>query len=125
MFIILLAVTFLVAAIVTTIVALLFQRSITAILQRVFPAEIAAAWKRYMTFAIYVVGISGGVRPWALEKFLTSPLALTRDRWVLEIVRTVLQALEGTAWLLFVFFVAAVVAHGIARIANRGKEGSA
>jgi len=35
-------------------------------LQRIFVADIAAAWNRYMSFAIYVVGISGGVRIWEL-----------------------------------------------------------
>ena len=71
MFVTLLAVTFLIAAAVTTIVGRVFQRSIIGILQRIFVADIAAAWHRYMSFAIYVVGISGGVRIWELEKYIT------------------------------------------------------
>jgi hypothetical protein len=66
MFITLLAVTFGIAVLVTFIVAKVFQRSITSILRRIFIHEISAAWHRYMTFAIYVVGISGGVRIWEL-----------------------------------------------------------
>jgi hypothetical protein len=67
--------------------------------------EIAAAWQRYMTFAIYVVGISGGVRIWELEKYITArkeepPLVLNMDRWVLELYRTIIETLQSTAWLL-------------------------
>lgn len=70
MFITLLAVTFAIAVVVTTIVARVFRSAINGILNRIFISEIAAAWQRYMTFAIYVVGISGGVRIWDLESTL-------------------------------------------------------
>jgi len=131
MFITLLAVTFLIAVVVTTIVARVFQRSITSILQRIFVADIAAAWHRYMTFAIYVVGISGGVRIWELEKYISPrgkdlpELVLNRERWVLEVYRAVIQTLQSTAWLLLVFFLVAIVGYGIVRLANRGTERAA
>ena len=116
MFLTLLIVTFLIAAAVTAIVVRVFQRSIAGILQRIFVAEIAAAWQRYMTFAIYVVGVSGGVRIWELEKYISQKLVLTRDRWVLEVYRTVMQSLQSTVWLLLVFFLVAIIAYGISRL---------
>ena len=131
MFVTLLAVTFFIAAAVTTIVGRVFQRSIVAILQRIFVADIAAAWNRYMSFAIYVVGISGGVRIWELEKYITPhgkdlpELVLNRDRWVLEVYRAIIQTLQSTAWLLLVFFLVAIVAYGVVRLANRGTEAAA
>jgi hypothetical protein len=128
MFITLLAVTFLLAVAVTTIVGRLFQRSISGILERIFIPELAAAWHRYMTYAIYVVGISGGVRIWALEKYIApggSPFALTRDRWVLEVYRTIIGALQSTAWLLLAFFLVGIVTYGIVRLANRGAAAAA
>jgi len=130
-FVTLLAVTFLIAAAVTTIVGRVFQQSIVGILQRIFVADIAAAWHRYMSFAIYVVGISGGVRIWELEKYITPhgkdlpELVLNRDRWVLEVYRAVIQTLQSTAWLLLVFFLLAIVAYGIVRLTNRGTEAAA
>jgi hypothetical protein len=131
-FVTLLAVTFLIAAAVTTIVGRVFQRSIVSILQRIFVADIAAAWHRYMSFAIYVVGISGGVRIWELEKYITPhgkdlpELVLNRDRWVLEVYRAVIQTLQSTAWLLLVFFLVAIVAYGIVHLAaNRKTEAAA
>jgi hypothetical protein len=130
-FVTLLAVTFLIAAVVTTIVGRVFQQSIVAILQRIFVAEIAAAWHRYMSFAIYVVGISGGVRIWELEKYITPhgkdlpELVLNRDRWVLEVYRAVIQTLQSTAWLLLVFFLVAIVAYGIVRLAANRETAAA
>ncbi len=91
MFIALLAVTFLIASIVTFIVARVFNHPISSILERIFGDKISAAWQRYVTFAIYVVGISGGVRIWDLEKYISPhgpgepQLGLDRDRWVLEV----------------------------------------
>jgi hypothetical protein len=119
MFLALLAVTFLAAAAVAALVAGFFQQPIATILQRIFIPAIAAAWHRYMTYAIYVVGISGGVHVWSLEQYLAKHTVLTRDQWVLEVYRTILQTLQSTAWLLFVFFAVAVIAYGILRRTNR------
>jgi hypothetical protein len=125
MFITLLAVTFGIAVLVTFIVAKVFRHSITGILQRIFIQEISAAWHRYMTFAIYVVGISGGVRIFELEKYITPhakdqpELVLNRDRWVLEVYRTIIETLQSTAWLLLAFFVISIVAYGIVRAAKK------
>lgn len=125
MFITLLAVTFVIAVVVTTIVARVFHSSITGILSRIFADEIASAWQRYMTFAIYVVGISGGVRIWELEKYITPrakddpQVILNLDRWVLELYRTIIETLKATAWLLLAFFVIAIVAYGIVKLVNR------
>lgn len=72
-------------------------------------------------FAIYVVGISGGVRIWDLEKYITPAktgdalLELTSDRWVLEIYRTIIGTLESNAWMLLVFFVFALLAYVIVK----------
>lgn len=131
MFITLLAVTFLIAIVVTTIVARVFQSSITGMLRRIFVDEIATACQRYMAYAIYVVGISGGVRIWELEKYITPhgkdlpELMLTRDRWVLEVYRTIIDTLQSTAWLLLAFFVVTIIAYGIVRLAANSRHTAA
>ena len=131
MFITLLAVTFLIALMVTFIVARLFQYSIGAILERIFGDKISAAWQRYVTFAIYVVGISGGVRIWDLEKYISShgqgepQVVLNRDRWVLEVYRTIIETLQSTAWLLLVFFLITLIAYMIMRIVEKATQPSA
>jgi hypothetical protein len=79
------------------------------------------AWSRYLKFAIYVVGIGGGVRVWSFEKYLTLQepykeiVPLTSDRWVLEIYQTIIGTLQSTVMLLLVFFVFALIALVIVR----------
>ena len=121
MFIILLLVTFTIAAFVSFVVVRLFQKSIITILGRIVAEDISKAWWRYLTFAIYVVGISGGVRVWDLEKYITprpedaEAIVLNAERWTLELYRTAIGALQGIAWMLLVFFVFALIAYVIVR----------
>ena len=84
MFLSLIAVTFSISLAVCFILAKLFGGPIDAILKRIVADDIAYAWTRYLQFAIYVVGISGGVRIHYLERLLDQP-ALDTNRWILEI----------------------------------------
>jgi len=132
-FLTLLLVTFIVSVIVALLVARMFSKPIDSILKRIIADEISAAWLRYMKFAILVVGVSAGVRIYELEKYISPArsdkegvvLELTQDRWVLELYRTVIEALQGVAWLLLVFFVVALVAYVIVRIAEMKHSGPA
>jgi hypothetical protein len=130
-FITLLIVTFAIALLVTFIVAKVFDSSVSRILQRIFSEDISAAWKRYMSFAIYVVGISGGVRIWELEKYISPrgkdqpALILNADRWVLEVYRTVIATLQSTAWLFLVFFAVALLAYAIVRARSGNRPAAA
>jgi hypothetical protein len=123
MFITLLVVTFFISLVASAIVARVFDKPIDSILKRIISDTISQAWVKYLRFAIYVVGISGGVRIWELERYITAPqikgaevITLTRDRWVLEIYRTVIESLQGLAWLLLVFFLFALIAFVIVRV---------
>ena len=131
MFMSLLIVTFVVAAATCFLVTTLFRKSVGAILSRIVSDELADAWRRYLTFAIYVVGISGGVRVWDLEKYITprpedaEVIVLNADRWTLEVYRTVIGTLQGLAWMLLIFFLFALIAYVIVRGRERGGGGSA
>lgn len=136
MFLTLLIVTLLVSTLVSVIAARAFNKPITGILNRLIADDIAGAWARYMTFAIYVVGISGGVRMYSLERYILpspqprmetegltdikpidiKPLELTTDRWVLEIYRTIIESLQSIAWMLLVFFVVSLGMYVILRV---------
>jgi hypothetical protein len=123
MFITLLLVTLLISAGVSAGVARFFARPIRRILSHIVAEDITHAWSKYIWFAILVVGVSRGVRVFELERYITAfqptpmePLVLTRDRWVLEVYRTVIGSLQGIAWLLLVFFVFALVAYVIVRV---------
>ena len=71
MFLTLLIVTFIIAISVCFIIVKIFHKSLTSILNRLIEESISGAWLRYLKFAIYVVGISSGVRIWHLEKYIT------------------------------------------------------
>lgn len=92
MFLTMLLVTFLVAALTSGVVVYIFNKPISNILGRIVPEEISLGWLKYVKFAIYVVGISGGVRIRALEQYInpvefdSAPLVPTTERWVLELL---------------------------------------
>lgn len=124
MFLTLLLVTFAIAAIVSFLTVRLFASPIGGILERIIADDISQAWLKYLKFAIYVVGISKGVRVWELERYISPGrydekaqiLELTADRWVLEVYRTIIETLQGIAWMLLVFFVFALIAYVIVRV---------
>lgn len=116
MFVRLLIVTFVVALTMSAFVALLFYRPIGRILARLVSEELAATWRRYILFATFVVGISGGVRLWEIEKYITPDkegnlLRLTSERWVIEVYKTVIGSLQSIAWMLLIFFLFALIAY--------------
>ena len=120
MFVALLVITFLLAAVTATGVALLFSRPVNKILGRLVSEQLAPIWRRYILFAIYVVGISGGVRVWDVERYITPDkegklLALNSDRWVIEIYKTIIGTLQSVAWMLLIFFLFALVAYVVLR----------
>ena len=121
MFLTMLAITFVIALAVSAIVDLIFRQPVDGILKRIVVDEIRSAWARYLRFALYVVGVSSGVSIRNLEQYVTARwdeqkvVALTSDRMVLEIYRTVVGTLQGEAWLLLVFFVFALVAYVVVR----------
>ena len=61
---------------------------------------------------------------WDLERYINPGryddkariLELTQDRWVLEVYRTIIETLQGIAWMLLVFFVFALIAYVIVRV---------
>ncbi len=122
MFITLLAVTFFISLAVCFIVSRIFANPISRILNRIIPDEISIAWAKYLHFAIYVVGISSGVRIHQLERYITAYrddteiITLTMERWVIEVYRTIIGTLGGVAWMLLVFFIFALIAYVIVRI---------
>lgn len=50
-----------------------------------------------------------------MDKDKTQIIALTSERWVLEVYRTVIQTLQGIAWMLLAFFAVALLAYVIVR----------
>lgn len=127
MFVMLLAVTFVIAVAVSFLVGRVFRRPIESILKRIIQDDISIAWVRYLKFALYVVGVSAGVRFWDLEKYITpgqkdgQVLVLDTNRWVLEIYKTIIGTLQGVAWMLLVFFLFAMIAYVVVKFSESRK----
>jgi hypothetical protein len=126
MFITLLVVTFVIALSVSAAVAHSFAAPIKRILGQIVADDITFAWTKYLRFAILVVGISSGVRIWELERYITpfgppgmEVLVLNRDRWILEVYRTIIGSLQGIAWLLLAFFAFALIAYVVVHFGER------
>jgi hypothetical protein len=130
MFLFLLFATFVTALVVSFAVMLLFTKPIDSVLRRIIADEISAAWSKYMKFAILVVGVSAGVQLRDLEKYINPTLGGREvqaaspgfDRWIFELYRTAIETLQGIAWMLLVFFVFALIAYVIVRLAEGRKE---
>ena len=124
MFYTLLFATFTIAFLVSWLTTRLFSTAAERILKRIIQDEIATSWLTYLKFALLVVGISSGVRIYQLERFISKPaynekaeiLALTAERWTLELYRTVVECLQGLAWVLLVFFVVALLGFIVVRL---------
>lgn len=129
MLITLLVVTLFIALAMSTLVSLLFAKPIKKILGRLVGEELAPAWQRYILFATYVVGITGGVRLWDIEKYITPDkegklLQLSSDRWIIEVYKSIIDSLQGIAWMLLIFFLFALVAFVIVKGFEMKKQSS-
>ena len=120
-FILLLVVTLLISLGVAAIVVFFFRKPIDKIFARIIGDDIATSWRKFLTFALFVIGISSGVNVWRLEKLITpaaegvAKLELTAEYWGLTIYRTIINTLGGMAWALLIFFVVALIAFVIVR----------
>lgn len=131
MFAWLLIVTLAVSASVCFVINKAFAGPAGMIMTRLVAEELAFAWRRYGAFAIYVVGVSGGVRIHALDRYITPQdttkqiIELNTERWILEIYRTIIETMQGIAWMLLVFFVFALIAYVVLRGFELRRPGAA
>lgn len=131
MIIALLGVTFVLSLGVSSLAVLFFLRPVRRIMGRIVADEVSAAWVRYLVFAIYVVGLAGGVGVRRIERYIAPAepdaqlLTLTGERWVIELYSTVIGTLGAIAWALLIFFVFALVAYVVVRAmeVRRGRGG--
>jgi len=121
MFFTLLLVTFTLSIAVSFGVVKTFDKPIAAIFNRIIQNQISSVWQKYIKFAAYVVGISGGVRIYQLERYISAPhkdtevLVLNSERWTLEVYRTIIETLQSLAWMYLVVFIFALIAYVIVR----------
>ena len=120
-FLLLLVVTLVIAAFIAGLVIFFFRKPIDKIFARIIGDELASAWRKFLTFALFVVGLSSGVQVGRLEQFIRPETAefkrpvLTGEYWGLEIYRTIIDTLGGMAWALLISFVVALIAFAMTK----------
>ncbi|OHX13651.1 hypothetical protein [Chromobacterium sphagni] len=122
MFYVLFGTILIVVAATAAAAARFFDPAVAKILGRTIGEELAFAWRKYVFFAIVVTGISGGVRPWSLERYLapapgkgSTQLALGGERWMLELFQAFISTLQSIAWVVLLFFLCAMLAYVVMR----------
>lgn len=98
-----------------------FDKAMASIFSSIIQDQISSVWQKYIRFAAYVIGISGGVRIYQLERYISAPrknthiLVLNSKRWTLEVYRTIIETLQSLSWMYLVVFIFALIAYVIVR----------
>jgi len=117
MFIILLVSNLLLATTISLMVAAIFRRPLTIILQRRFSDEACNIWGRYILFFVGVMSIAIGTRIWEIERYLIGsvPTEISTDQLALELFRTAIATLASNS----IFTLLALIGVSIALVAKR------
>lgn len=127
MFYLLILSNFVIATLTSVVIIYMFSKSINKIMERIINDPINTTWAKYTKFAGLVVGISSGIRIYEMEKYINpityatdkaTILELTTERWFLEIFRTLIETVQGLAWMFFVFFVISLLAYVVVRVSE-------
>lgn len=127
-FLVLLIVTLLISMAVAFLVIYFFRKPTDAIFARIIGEDISTAWRKFLTFALFVIGVSNGVSIRKLGRFIdpveegAMPPELSPQFWGLEIYRTIISTLGGMAWALLIFFIVALVAFVIVKRGESRKQ---
>lgn len=119
-----------IALLLSSLVVLAFRKPIQGIFDSLVGEAASAAWVQFLTFALYVVGVSKAVHGYRLEKYVSprsktgALVALNLNTWLLEIYQTVRSVLGGLAWSLMSFFTVALIAFIIVRAFELKREKS-
>lgn len=126
----LLVVEVVISLVISWYVVRILSQPIEKILHRITSDETSRAWSKYVKFAIYVTGMSGGVKVAEkdLDQFMRmlevslsgsyGSLGRGYTVWSLstEIWAVVIGALKGIFWFLSYFLIAAAIAFIIVRV---------
>jgi hypothetical protein len=131
MFLVMLLVTLGISLLTAALTAYFFDHAIDRVLTRIVGDDLAGAWHKYIRFAIVVVGVSGGVQLWELQKYVggkgdsATPPAMNLMSWTLEVYRSVIETLQSIAWMLLLFFLCGMIATVVMRgMEARRKQGT-
>jgi len=118
MFVLLFAVSVVVAFGLAFGVSLIFRRMTVNVLSRYLAENVSQASAKYLQIAILLAGVSSGARLQLLKDYLNTPAyntealhaQMTPGLWSLALYNTATDSLLGILWLMMVFAFLAIVA---------------
>ena len=118
MFVLIFAVSVVVAFALAFGVSLIFRRMAETVLSRHLAENVSHATAKYLQVAILLAGVSGAARLQLLKDYLSTPAynmeallaQMTPALWSLALYNTATDALLGILWLMMVFAFLATVA---------------
>ena len=115
MFLTLLTATIIISLAVSWLVVRILSQPIGLILHRITSDETSRAWLKYITFAIYVAGVSNGAGVSEKDALGMEYGRYRVEQLSLEIYGTIIGAFRGIFWFLAYFFIVAAAAFVIVR----------
>lgn len=116
MFLTLLVVEILISLVIAWLIVRIFSQPIEKILHRISPDETSRAWLTYVKFAIYVAGLSGGVKITERDVADFEFRMFPSSRWAFEIYTTIIGALRSIFWFFAYLFIVLAIAFVIVRV---------
>ena len=118
MFVLIFAVSVIVALGLAFGVSLIFRRMTQNVLSRYLADNVSHATAKYLQIAILLAGVSGGARIQMLKDYVSTPAynaealqaQMTTGLWSLAMYNTATDALLGILWLMILFAFLATVA---------------
>jgi len=123
MFYLLLFSSLITGILVTFITIKIFRGTIKSLIQKIIELDIYEEWLKYITFVMYIIGVSSTFKINELVKYSDSYFQqniFQVEKLVLNLVGTTINVLQSLAWILFLFYIALLVIIVIFKIsANR------
>ncbi len=123
MFYLLLFSSLITGILVTFITIKIFRGTIKSLIQIIIELDIYEEWLKYITFVMYIIGVSSTFKINELAKYSDSYFQqniFQVEKLVLNLVGTTINVLQSLAWILFLFYIALLVIIVIFKIsANR------
>lgn len=110
--------------ILSLIVVSLFKKSVESMLSKVIEVDIYSEWSKYISFVMYVVGITSGIKISELQKFTENTSFLNPDYFnfekvALNVFLSAKETAQSLAWLLFVFYMVVLISLVIIKIFSK------
>lgn len=121
MFYLFLLISLLTGVIITAITIKLFRNTIKSLLSKIIDVDIYEEWSKYITFVMYVIGLSSSFKINELNKYADNYFQQTIqfDKLLLNFVGTSINVLQSLAWVLFLFYLAMLVVIVIFKILSK------